>query len=486
MAAEGPTPILRAIDESPITFRYWNLAAVILIGTALEFFDFFIIGFIISIVAPEWNLTFGATATVLYAGGVGAIVGSFLWGWLGHRFGRRVPFIVGILTFSLGSGAIALAPVGAVWYLALLRFIVGAGVGGMITISLTAMVELTPTKHRTYLAGFATVGFIPLGTLLAASLSSALGPIIGWRGLAAIGAIPALLAIWAWLVVPESPRWLINRGRVEQARRVVAWLLKRPEESMSLDVSSDRQSPETAQPPESINYGALHQYHRSFWFTVLAWLGATTATYGITLWGPTIFSLVLGVAPAQAATFFIYVTLGGFVGRILFSLLGHWIGRRAAGVLMGFGGAALLFVATLTEQATIGAVSLFVVAFVIMYLFVDGGFANLAPTSSEVFPTRLRAHGTGLAEVVNGVGKILGPLGLAIIAGTSNIVNPEATREAITPALYFLAAFSVMTGLGFLLIPETRGKTLEAVEEELEAQRRPAPAGTPSESDSAK
>src|ERR671938_308624 len=127
MAAEGPTPILRAIDESPITFRYWNLAAVILIGTALEFFDFFIIGFIISIVAPEWNLTFGATATVLYAGGVGAIVGSFLWGWLGHRFGRRTPLIFGILTFSLASGAIALAPEGAVWYLAVMRFIVGAG-----------------------------------------------------------------------------------------------------------------------------------------------------------------------------------------------------------------------------------------------------------------------------------------------------------------------------------------------------------------------
>jgi hypothetical protein len=85
----------------------------------------------------------------------------------------------------------------------------------------------------------------------------------------------------------------------------------------------------------------------------------------------------------------------------------------------------------------------------------------------------LRAHASGLAEVANGFGKILGPLGLAVIAGTSNIVNLEATREAITPALYFLAAFSLLTALAFMLIPETRRKTLRKT---LQARRaRSAP-----------
>jgi len=476
MAAEARVPILRAIDESPMTSRYWSFAALILVATAFEFFDFFIIGFIISIIAPEWELTFGATATILYAGGVGAIVGSFVGGWWGHRSGRRIPFIAGILITTLSAGAIALSPVGAVWYLSLLRFMVGAGLGVMVTLALTAMVELTPTKHRTWLAGGATVGLIPIGTLLASSLSAWLGPIIGWRGLAAIGAIPIVLVIWAWAVVPESPRWLINRGRAEKARGVVAWLTKRPEESMSLDASSDDQGPD-AQAPESSNYAALYRYPKSFWFTVLAWLGATTAIYGVTLWGPTIFTLVLDVTAGQAATYFIWVTLGGFVGRIAFAVLGHWIGRRPAGILMGVGGAACLVVATLTQHATLGIASLFVVAFVVGYFFIDGGFANLAPATPEVFPTHLRAHSSGLAETVNGFGKILGPLALAVIAGTSNIVNPEATREAIAPALYFLAAFSLMTAFAFLLIPETRKKTLEEVEGELEAQRRqPAPA----------
>jgi len=477
MAAEASTPILGAIDESPITSRYWNVAALILIATAVEFFDFFIIGFIASIVGPEWNLTFGSVATIFYAAGVGAIAGSFLGGRLGYHFGRRVPFIAGLLVSTLSAGAIALAPVGAVWYVCLMRFLVGAGLGIMVTMALTTIVELTPTRHRTLLAGFLTTGMVPLAILLAASLSATLAPVIGWRGLAAISGIPALVAVWAALVLPESPRWLISRGQAEEARRVVAWLLKRPEESISLDVASDRQAPETLQPSEPANYTALYQYPKSFWFTILAWLGATTAVYGVILWGPTIFHLVLDITPAQAAIYFIYVTLGGFAGRILFAFLGNWIGRRAAGLLMGFGGAVFLVVAAFTGSVFIGGVSLLVIAFVLAEIFLDGGFVNLAPTASEVFPTRLRSYGSGLAQVINGVGKILGPLGLAVVAGTSNVVAPEATREAITPGLIFLAAFSVLTALGFLLFPETRGKTLEAVEEEIEAQRRSVPYG---------
>ncbi len=475
MAAEASTPILRAIDEAPITSRYWNVAALILTATAVEFFDFFIIGFIASIIGPEWNLTFGSVATIFYAAGVGAIVGSFLGGWLGHNFGRRMPFIVGLLVSTLSAGAIALAPVGAVWYVFLMRLLVGAGLGIMVTMALTTIVELTPTRHRTILAGFATTGIIPLAILLAAILSATLAPVIGWRGLAVISGIPALMAVWAAFVLPESPRWLISQGRTAEARRVVAWLLKRPEESMSLDVASDRQAPETVQPSEPASYIALYRYPKSFWFTILAWLGATTAAYGFILWGPTIFHLVLDITPAKAATYFIYVTLGGFAGRILFSLLANWIGRRATGLLMGFGGAAFLIVAAFTGSVFIGGVSLLVITFVLADIFLDGGFVNLAPTSSEVFPTRLRAHGTGLSQVVSGVGKILGPLGLAVVAGTSNIVNPEATREAITPGLIFLAAFSVLAALGFLLFPETRGRTLEDMEEEVEAQRRPLP-----------
>ena len=70
----------------------------------------------------------------------------------------------------------------------------------------------------------------------------------------------------------------------------------------------------------------------------------------------------------------------------------------------------------------------------------------------------------GLAQASNAWGKICGPLGLALVAGASNVVNPEATIAAITPGYLYLALGGVLTAIGFALLPETRGKTLEAVE----------------------
>lgn len=460
-----PLRTLAALEESRLTSRYWNLAGVVLIATAFEFFDFFIIGFISSVVATEWHLSFGDVGVILYTSGFGAIIGSFLGGWLGARHGRRLPFIIGIVATTLFSGATALAPFGAIWYLALFRFVVGAGLGVMVTTGQTIVVELTPARHRTYLAGFAGVGIIPLGTLAASALSATLLPAIGWRGIAAIGAIPCLLCIWAFFAVPESPRWLLEQGRFEEARNEVARLAKRPVDSILLESPSAQRltEPTVSSGSRSTGYGALHRYRRGAFFTWAAWLGAATATYGVTLWGPTIFSQALKITPAQAAELFIYVSMVGFLGRILFSALPHWIGRRPAGIIMGIGSAVLLFVAALAGGPTATAASVLVVAIAVGNLFVDGGFANLAPASTEIYPTHLRTQAMGLAEISNGFGKIIGPLGLAIIAGTSNVVSPSATESAITPGLLFLGCFSLLVAVAFYVFPETRGKSLESV-----------------------
>jgi MFS transporter, putative metabolite:H+ symporter len=94
-------------------------------------------------------------------------------------------------------------------------------------------------------------------------------------------------------------------------------------------------------------------------------------------------------------------------------------------------------------------------------LFFDGGFSNIAPYSAEIFPVRLSARGVGLAQAANGVGKIAGPLCLAVIAGASNLITPKATIDAVTPAFLFLAACGLAIGLAFSLLGvETHGKPL--------------------------
>jgi putative MFS transporter len=119
-------------------------------------------------------------------------------------------------------------------------------------------------------------------------------------------------------------------------------------------------------------------------------------------------------------------------------------------------------------------VPLFLVALVLAAFFVDGGFANLAPFSSEVFPTHLRTQGMGVAWAMSGLGRIIGPLGVGLIAGSSDPIEPEATIDAMVPAFLYLAAFSLLVGIGFLSTRlEPHGRDLESIGAELTEEAAP-------------
>jgi putative MFS transporter len=468
-------PMLRALDEAPLTRRFYLLAAAVMVGAVLDLFDFFLIAFVVPEVSDEWDLTFGQAAVVLLGAGVGAIIGAVAWGRAGDRFGRRRPLIAGILTFSFATGALAAAPDGGWWYLALLRFVVGAGVAGVAVIAVPLALEFTPTRLRTRLVGFVTTAMVPIGIGAAAASAALLIPAVGWRPVFAIGVLPALLAIFVVAYVPESPRWLADRGRLEEARGVIAWLIERPEEELSLEAPA---------PPAGAGsrYSDLWRYRDSVLVTVLAWLGASVAVSGLVLWGPTFLERVLDVDSDTAAALFVLVAVGSFAGRLFFSFFPHRVGRRVCGMLMGFGAAPPLVAAALSERSELADVSLFLLALIAAAFFVDGGFANLAPYTPEVFPTSLRTHGMGLAWAVSGVGRIIGPLVIGLMAGSGDLIDPEATLDALRPSFLFLAAFSLLVGVGFLLVRiEPHGRDLETLAADLAADARPAPVAPPVE-----
>jgi len=456
-----PVTMIDALDEAPLTPRFYLLAAAVMVGAVLDLFDFFLIAFVVTEIADEWDLTFGQAAVILLAAGFGAILGSIAWGRAGDRFGRRRPLIAGILTFSLATGALAAAPNDGWWYLAALRFVVGAGVAGVAVIAVPLTLEFTPTRLRTYVTGFVTTAMVPIGIMLAAVMAAVLIPAIGWRPVFAIGMLPALLAIFVARYVPESPRWLADQGRLEEARGVIAWLTERPEHELALEAPPP--------PPEQgTRYSDLFRYRGSVLVTALAWLGGSVAVSGLVLWGPTFLERILEIDSDEAALLFVFVTLGSLGGRLFFSFVPQRVGRRKCGMLMGFGGAPLLAVAAFSGRSEIAGVSLFLIALSAAAFFVDGGFANLAPYTPEIFPTRLRTHGMGLAWAVSGVGRIIGPGVIALIAGTGDLIDPSATLDALAPSFLFLAAFSVIVGLGFVLVDiEPHGRDLETLAADL-------------------
>ena len=448
----GSRTVAQVIDSSALTPAYWRFATVVAIGTLLEFFDFYLVGFVLSLIAPAWKLTFGQVAIVLVAGGVGAIAGSFVWGWAGDRFGRRRSFIAGMLLYSICTGLMALSPAGAWMLLAILRFFVGAGVAGVLSVAIPLVVEMTPTHRRTSVSGLVTTAFVPFGSLLAALVAATFSVSFGWRGLLLIGSAPILLVPFVARYVPESPFWLVEAGRMDEARAVVERFTGQA--NVSLRSGSKTLEPGT--------FAGLYKYKPEFWFTVLAWFGGTTVTYGVLLWGPTLLRLLLGISASEAAGLFIIVSLGGLVGRFSFSWLAQKLGRRPTGMLMGFGSAALLCGAAAANQAMLGTVSVFFIMLILVNFTSDGGFANLAPMPPELYPANLRSHAMGLAEGINGIGKIVGPLSLGLIAGTTNLVTPQATVDALPSAFMYLAGCALLVGLAFAVFPvETRGKVLD-------------------------
>jgi putative MFS transporter len=428
----APTTMIDTLDSRPLDKRYGGMFTVVLIVGAAELFDFYIISFVLTVIAKPWGLTFGESSIVLMAAGVGAVVGAVPFGWLSDRIGRKPMLLAAILLAAVGTGGMALIPEGAWPLLAVLRFFVGIGVAGGLSTSLPLLLELTPARHRVRMGSLSQVA-IPLGALVASLVASAWGTVLGWRGMALLGLLPTLLALLVGVLVPESPRFLLGRGRIDEARRAIAGLCGIPVGDVPSTV------PPTEQPTTIRLADVVRDDGRNLWLILIVWLGATTAAYGVTLWGPTILAFTLGVSAGQAALFMMVVILAGVTGRFAAAFIALRFGRRSTQLAFCGAATAGLAFAGIWHSSFIGAVSIFWVVLVITAFFSDGQFANLAPYTNELFPTAVRGTVYGVAESVNGLGKILGPLLLALVAGTSNAISPQATKDAVEPAFIMLA-----------------------------------------------
>ncbi|MGH7094261.1 MAG: MFS transporter, partial [Stellaceae bacterium] len=297
MPEQTSDALLAMYDEAPLNGRYWVGFAIASSVLVLDFFDFFLIAFVMSAIGPEWHLTYGQGALILYGAGVGAIIGSLVSGSLGDVFGRKQQAVIGTFICAICAGSIGFLPTGAWVALAALRFLVGFGLAAGVTPVLPMIVEQTPTRWRTGITSFFVV-FASAGTLLATFTSAILLHTFGWRGVAMTGFIAIIVGILVWAFCPESARWLAAKGRFSEARDEVARALGRPASQLPLPTARP-----SVQPRASL--GELYQDPRLFWQTIVIWGGSSSAVYGYILWGPTIIALALNVSPAQAAKYYL-------------------------------------------------------------------------------------------------------------------------------------------------------------------------------------
>ena len=423
---------LSAIENSALTPRYYLTISLIVLQEMFEFYDFFLVGYLVSVLAPNWHLTYGQSALMLLSSGVGAIAGALIGGQVADILGRKTIIWSGGLVFALGAAGCALVPDAAWIQFSLLRFVVGFGSMAATTSQNPLIVEITPTRLRTFVSSM-MVAPVALGTMFAAIVSATLLPAIGWRGVALTGALPIVTSLLIAWIAPESVRWLLSRGRAADARRQAAKLLGVPETSISM--------PAVIAPiTKAASMRALLQDQRRFWWVIIIWVGISTGTYGVALWGPTILSQLLKISPHEAAGYFVYSSIASLLGRVLFSVLPLYIGRRGAAMVGAAASVLVMLAIFIFYREFVGGWSVFALLVIGGAAFYSGMFSNISPYTVEVFPVSLGGRAFGLAQAANGVGKILGPVCLALIAGSNDAVSPKATTDAIAPAFLFLAA----------------------------------------------
>jgi SHS family lactate transporter-like MFS transporter len=193
------------------------------LGWTLDALDFFLLTFVFSSVGKEFGksieqVTFAITLTLMMRP-----VGAFIFGWLGDRFGRRIPLMIDIVFYSVVELLTAFAPNFTTFLF--LRALFGIGMGGEWGLGASLAMESLPTPTRGLFSGILQQGYA-FGYLLAALVYWIVFPLFGWRGLFVAGAFPALLVIYIRARVPESPVWERNRASGKTTRVDLGRLLR--------------------------------------------------------------------------------------------------------------------------------------------------------------------------------------------------------------------------------------------------------------------
>jgi putative MFS transporter len=454
-AVSQPLDAIELFEHARLKPRYWLLVALLMAQGLFEYFDFYIVSFLVSVIGPEWHLTFGQTSVILLSAGIGQLIGAMPFAWAADRWGRKPALLWGMVLYSVAAGCAAFVPDGSWKLFAFLRFIVGVGYGGT---QITLLIEIAPTRMRTIIASGSGL-IAPAGVLLASLLVANFLPTLGWRGLALLGFTPLLIVVALYFLVPESVRWLVSQGRAAEAREILADYVDMPRESIPL--------PRVPKEVRPVRMRDVFLYPGRFWLIVFTTTGIGVAGFGVALWGPTVLSMLLHISPSQAAGYFVFVSIAGIVGRAIWTVTPHFIGRWPSAFICLWGTAAAVTAAAFLYPYFIFGIPAFLMCLIVGSLFYDGGASNTSPMGTELYPVRLAGLGGGVVQMVSGLAKLAGPIILALIAGSGNLLSPKATEAAVTPGFLTLAVFAVVGACAMLMLRyETNGVRMVTDEED--------------------
>ncbi|MDB5401460.1 MAG: transporter, putative metabolite:H+ symporter [Acetobacteraceae bacterium] len=441
-----PELIGRAIDSISLNKALVFIIAVAAAGFFFDSFDIVIVSYALPLIKLEFNLDPKQVGLIGSAALAGMGLGSWMWGWVADRWGRRVVFAATVLMFSVCTGIAGLSM--SLGFLIGARFMTGLGLGGMVPIDQALVAEYAPARIRGRVSATLPLCW-PIGIFAAAGAGLLIVPHFGWRWLFALGVLPAVLVFFIRRGVPESPRWLADQGRHEEARASLRYV--GVDDATIERARSELAALPATKPEPEAKFADLFsaRYARRVAHTWLMWFCSGFAATAFSVWLPSIFATYYHINLTRTLVYTFIVAGTSVVGRMFAFSLIDLFGRKAL-IVIGYGvagGAALMFTQATTETALLATAMLY-------GFFADIGSLAMTVYTPEVYPVRIRGKGAAIAMGWGRFGGMVSPIvaGFLISADNLNYV------WGLMGAFQFTSA-----GLTLLLAHETSRRNLESV-----------------------
>ena len=454
-ASERAARLIARLEHVP--FSPWHRRARIVMGSAtfLDAFDALSLAFAMPILVRLWHLGPVSVGWLIGASYIGQLVGALVFSRTAEARGR-VP-AAAIATGIMSVMGIACVFAGSLQVLFLCRLVQGVGVGGEMPVAAAYISELSRAQGRGRFFIFYEILF-PVGLMITGQIAAVLVPAFGWRALFLLGAVPGLLVTGLLLRLPESPRWLLGRGRLDEAEAVIG----EAETSAARRFADFRPLPADAAPfatPVPRHEPAADGRWRELLSplyrgrTLIAWVLWASSFFianGLNNWMPTLYRTVYHLPLKDALHAASLTNVAQVIVLLGCALCIDRIGRRNWMVSLFLVSAVLL--SALAFSGADSAIAVIAVA-TLAYGAVASNNAVLYLYTPEIYPTRMRAIGTGLATSWLRIASALGPTLVGLIVAQGGI-------------RWVFAMFGIVSAIGAAVavgMIETHGRKLEEI-----------------------
>ncbi len=432
--------IITRLEKIPVGKFHYRLLVITGLGWMFDAMDTGIIAFVLPVLIKTWGLSAAQVGYIGSIGLVGMALGAVLAGSAADRFGRKAIFAATLVIYSVATGLCGLA-----WNfesLLVFRFLVGFGLGGQLPVAVTLVTEYAPPTDR---GRFIVLleSFWGLGWLAAAVIAYVIIPRYGWNVAFLIGALPALYVFKIWASVPESVRYLVAKGRIQEAHDMVRHMEEKAGITPGEVIVVHR--------TQEINNATISdiwapQFIKRTIMLWILWFGIVYSYYGIFTWLP---SLMVGQGYTVIKTFeyVLIMTLAQLPGYFAAAYLVDRIGRKAT--LSGFLTASAICAYFFGQGGSAGTVLLWGS---LMSFFNLGAWGVVYTYTPELYPTRVRALASGWAAAIGRIGGILAPTVVGYM-----VIGEGGFNKVF---IMFAGVMLVVAIVVWIFGEETKGKSL--------------------------